>query len=355
MALKGDMAQTKGTATNGLGRPATITDVARAARVSMATVSRVLNNAPSGVRATLRKRVLKAAKALDYRPNALARGLLNQRTHTLGLLITDIANSFFAEITRGVEDVCRKRGYSLFICNTDRDPTTTAEYIGVLREKRVDGVLVMAGGVPGRQPFETLPGQGIPVVAIGRFDSPVPAIRIDNLKGGWEGANHLIQLGHRQIGIILGYRNSTTSRDILKGHRKAFAEHGISVPKDWVLYGDAQATTAFELAGRLLRATPRPTGLLTVNDQTAIGVIRAALNLGLRVPQDISVVGYDGIQLGSFIYPALTTLRLPLHEMGVTAAEMVFQLRDGQMVDQKVWFVPELTVRESTAPPPPSR
>jgi LacI family transcriptional regulator len=297
---------------------------------------------------------MKAAKVLDYRPNALARSLLHQRTHTLGLLVTNIANSFFAEITRGVEDVCRKRGYSLFICNTDRNPTIVENYIGVLREKRVDGVLVMAGGAAGPQPFEALPGQGIPVVVIGRFDIPLPAIRIDNVKGGWMAASHLIQLGHRQIGILLGPRKSTTSQDVLRGYRQAFEEYGISVPKDWVLYGDGQAESALPLADRLLQSTPRPTGLLTITDQVAIGAIRAALNLGLRVPQDISVVGYDGIQLASLMSPALTTLSIPLHHIGATAAEMLLRLGAGGLVDHTVWFVPELTVRESTGSPPSS-
>ena len=178
------MANTKATAVNGVGRPTTISDVARATGVSIATVSRALNGAPRGVRALVRRRVLKAAAALDYRPNALARGLLSQRTNTLALLITDIANTYFAEVARGVEDACQKRGYSLFLCNTDRSRVATTHYINVLREKRVDGVLVMAGGSPGHQPFETLPAQGIPVVVIGRFDIPVPAVRIDNRKGG---------------------------------------------------------------------------------------------------------------------------------------------------------------------------
>jgi DNA-binding LacI/PurR family transcriptional regulator len=350
---KADRGSTKTTAANGRGRPATINDVARVAGVSIATVSRALNHAPYGVRAPVRRRVLKVAAALDYRPNALARSLLRQRTHTLGLLITDIANSFFAEITRGVADACRQRGYSLLICNTDRNPTTMEEYIGVLREKRVDGVLVMAGGTPGPQPFdEAFARQGIPVVVIGRFDVPVPALRMDNVRGGREAASHLIQLGHRQIGVILGFRDSTTSADMLKGHRQAFAEHGISLRREWVVYGDAQASTGLELARRLLRGTPRPTALLTVNDQTAIGAIRAALDLGLRVPADVSVVGFDGIQLGSFTSPALTTLRLPLHQMGVRAAEMLLRLGEGERVDKEVWVVPELTVRESTGPCP---
>ena len=348
------MASTKRAVANGVGKPTTISDVARAAGVSIATVSHALNSTPRGVRALVRRRVLKAAAALDYRPNALARGLLSQRTNTLALLITDIANTYFAEVARGVEDACQKRGYSLLLCNTDRSRVATTHYIDVLREKRVDGVLVMAGGRPGHQPFETLPAQGIPVVVIGRFDIPAPAVRIDNRTGGRAAAEHLIALGHRRLGIILGPRQSTTSQDILDGYREAFKEHDIVVPEGWILRGDARVPSGLRLAERLLRSPSRPTGLLTVNDQTAMAAVRAALNLGLRVPHDVSIVGYDGIQLASLMSPALTTLRLPLQRMGATAADLLLRLCTGETVEREVWFVPELIVRESTGPPPPS-
>lgn len=334
-----------------LRKPTTIRDVADRAGVSIATASRSLNKVARGVRSALRARVLKAAETLKYRPNALARSLLQRRTHTLGLLITDIANPYFAEIARGVENTCQKRGYSLIICNTDLNPATLVNHVDVLCEKRVDGVVLAGGGVSGHQPFEILPSQGIPVVVIGRFDVPVPAVRVDHLKGGWDAANHLIQLGHVRIAIILGPRKSTTSQDIKKGYLKAFTEHGISIPKEWVLYGDAQPESAQALAERLLQATPRPTGLLMINDRTAFGAIRAALNLGLHVPQDLSIVGYDGIQLASFMSPAPTTMSLPLREIGVTAAKMVLQLSAGEPPGPDVWFVPQLIVRESTGPP----
>jgi len=333
-----------------LRKQATITDVARQARVSPATVSRVLNDVPRSVAPSLRRRVLKAAKGLDYRPNALARSLLDKRTHTLGLLITDIANSFFAEIMRGIEEVCRKERYSLFVCNTDRNPETIADYIDVLREKRVDGVLVIAGGVPGRQPFDLLPSRGIPVVVLGRFDAPLPAVRIDYVKGGRAAASHLIALGHTQTALLLGPKTSTTSQDLLRGYRQALNEHDIALSPDCVLHGNGLAAGAMPLAERVLRLAKRPTGIFASNDNVAMAVIRAALSLGLQVPQDVSVIGCDGIQLGSFMNPALTTLRLPIHQMGVTVADMILRLIAGETVEDTVWFQPELIVRGSTAP-----
>lgn len=336
-----------------LGNYVTIGEVARRAGVSIATVSRVLNNVPRGVRAALRRRVLKAASELDYRPNALARSLHQKRTHTLGLLIPDIANSFFAEVTRGIEDVCRRRGYALFICNTDRKLAAVEKYIGVLREKRVDGIIIVGGATPGPHPFQNLHSQGIPVVVIGRYDVSLPAVRIDNVKGGWEAATHLIRLGHRRIAIILGPRRSTNSLDVMKGYKRALAEHGILLPKGWVLRGDARPASALPLAERLLLARPRPTALLAINDQMAIAAIRAAVNMGLQVPQEVSIVGYDGIELASYLNPALTTMTLPLRQMGMAAAENIFRVLTGEPVDHEVWFTPKLVVRESTGPPLP--
>lgn len=336
-------------------RPATILDVARRARVSVATVSRVLNDVPRRVAPALRQRAIKAARELDYRPNALARGLLQKRTHTLGLLITDIANSFFAEITRGIEEVCRRQRYSLFVCSTDRHPDVIAGYVDVLREKRVDGVLIIAGGVSGPQPFDVLPSLGIPVVVLGRFSAPLPAARIDYVRGGWLAARHLAELGHRRTAVLLGPKNSTTSQDLLRGYRQALKEEGFDLPSEYILHGDGQAAGAVPLAEQVLRLPERPSGIFASNDNVAMGVIRAALDLGLRVPEDLSVIGCDGIRLSSFMNPALTTLRLPIHEMGVTVAEMILRLIAGEAPQKDVWFRPELTVRKSTAACAPGR
>ena len=334
------------------GEPVTIGEVARRAGVSIATVSRVLNNVPRGVGAVLRKRVLKAARELDYHPNALARSLHQKRTHTLGLLITDIANPYYAGITRGIEDVSRRHGYALFICNTDRDPAAMAHYIEVLREQRVDGIIIGGGGTPGRRHFQTLHDRGIPAVLIGRYDVPLPAVRIDNLKGGWEAATHLIRLGHRRIAILSGPDTSTSIQGRMKGYRRAMAEHGLSLPEGWVLGGDLRPASALELAGRLLTVRRRPTAILAANDQMAIATIRAAHQLGLRVPEDLSVVGFDNIELASYMSPALTTMGLPLYRMGVAAAETAIRLLAGTPGNEEAWFTPELIVRESTGPPP---
>ena len=335
-------------------QPVTISEVARRAGVSIATVSRVLNQVPCHVKAEARKRVLRVVQQLDYRPNALARSLHQKRTHTLGILITDISNPYYGGIARGIEDVARQHGYALFVCNTDRRPDVMEHYIDVLRENRVDAIIIGGGGRPGRRHFQTLYQRSVPVVLIGRYDVPLPAVRVDNVKGGWEAATHLIHLGHRRIAILSGPATSTSIQDRMKGYRRALAEHRLSLPEHWMLEGDLRPAGALQLAERLLKARGRPSAILAANDQMAIAAIRAALKLGLRVPEDLSVVGFDNIELASYVSPALTTMGLPLHRMGVAAAEIAIGLLAGSACAEEAWFTPELIVRESTGPPPAS-
>jgi len=333
----------------------TITDVARRAKASIATVSRVLNKVPRGFRGNLRERVLRAAKELDYKPNALARGLHQKRTKTLGVLVTDIANPYYGEITRGIGDIARQSGYALFVCNTDRRPDIMAYYIDVLRENRVDAVIIGGGGTTGRQQFQNLHNRGVPAVLIGRYDVPLPAVRIDNLKGGWEAATHVVSLGHRAIAILSGPTTSTSIQDRMKGYQRALRENKLTVPKRWILSGDLRPASALEMTERLLTSADRPTAILAANDQMAIAAMRAAQQLGLRVPGDLSVVGFDNIELASYVTPPLTTMGVPLYRVGVAAAEMAICLLEGTKSSQGAWFTPELIVRQSTGPAPRSK
>lgn len=332
---------------------ATITDVARAAGVSIATVSRVINNAPHAVGQSTRRRVLRAIRDLDFRPNALARNLQRKRTQSLGLIIPDISNPYYAEIARGIEDVASQHGYTLFTCNTDRKVEKMSHYVATLREKQVDGIIIGGGGTWGRQHFAALRDRGVKAVLIGRYGVNLPAIRVDNVKGAWEAATHLLQLGHRRIAVLAGPKSSTTTADRLAGYRKAFAEHGLRLPADWCLYGDLRPESGLRATEHLLAARRRPTGILAINDQMAIGAMRALLRRGVEVPQQVSVVGFDNIALASFVTPALTTMALPLYRMGAAATEIMLRLLAGAAQVEEVWFTPELVVRESSAGPPP--
>jgi LacI family transcriptional regulator len=268
------------------------------------------------------------------------------------VLITDIANPYYGEITRGIENVAREQGYAIFVCNTDRRPDLMAYYINALRENRVEAIIIGGGGTPGRRQFQALHDRGIAAVLIGRYDIPLPAVRIDNSKGGWEAGMHLARLGHRRIAVISGPPTSTSIQDRMKGYRRALAENGIELPAGWTVHGDLRPGSAIQLAQSLLAYRPRPTAILAANDQMAIATIRTALMLGLRVPKDLSVIGFDNIELASYVTPALTTLGVPLYRIGVAAAESAIRLLNGSPKHEEIWFSPELIVRESTGPPP---
>jgi LacI family transcriptional regulator len=326
--------------------------VARRAGVSIATVSRVLNDVPGQVGAATRQRVRRAIRDLDFRPNALARSLHQKRTRTIGLIIPDISNPYYAEIARGIEDALSQQGYSLFTCNTDRRVEKISQYAAILREKRVDGIILGGGATWEPRHFAALRSSGVEAVLIGRYGVSLPAVRVDNVKGAWLAASHLLGLGHRDIAVIAGPRHSTTTADRLAGYRGAFAEHGVRLPASRCLYGDLRPESGRRAAETLLRARRPPTAVLAANDQMAIGAIRALLQRGLAIPADVSVVGFDDIALASFITPALTTMALPLYRMGVAAADMMLHSLAGDRLAQEAWFTPELVVRESSGMPP---
>jgi LacI family transcriptional regulator len=329
---------------------ATIADVARAAAVSIATVSRVINDAPHRVGEATRRRVLRAVRALDFRPNVLARSLHRLRTRTIGLILPDISNPYYAEITRGIEAVARRHGYALFICNTEREPAAMAHHIRLCREHQVDGVIVAGGGTWGRAHLAGLAARGTAAVLIGRHDVRLPAVRVDNVKGAYLAAQHLIRAGHRRIAVIAGPAASTTGADRLAGYRLAAREHGLAIPRRWVRAGDLRPTSGAEAAAALLRLRPRPTAILAANDQMAIGAMRAARAVGLAVPGDLSVVGFDDIELASCVTPPLTTMALPLARMGAAAMEIMLRCLADPHHAEEIWFTPELAARESSGP-----
>jgi len=332
--------------------PVTIREVARRSGVSIATVSRVLNNVPGTVRDELQRRVRKAAQELDYRPNALARSLHQRRTHTIGLIITDIANPYYAGITRGIEAVSRKHGYALFFCNTDGRPSALAYYIDALRDNRVDAIIIGGGGTASRQQFQALHDRRIVAVLIGRYNVPLPAVRIDNVTGGWQAASHLLQLGHRRIAVLAVPTTSTGMRDRLRGICRAMAEQRIAFRKELLVRCGLPLASALQGAMLLMSKTPRPTAIIAANDQMAITAMHGVEKFGLRVPEDVSIVGFDNIELASYVRPALTTMGVPLYDIGVAAAETAIGLLTGMPVSKQTWLAPELIIRASTTRPP---
>jgi len=341
----------------GFGSPsatATLRDVAGAAGVSIATVSRVLTGARSSAPAT-RERVLSAAAQLDYRPSGPARALKLRRSRTVGLLVTDIENPYFPEIVRAVEDAAHERGIAVLLCNATDDPQRELAYINLLLERRVDGIIVAASRVGSRH-AALLERAPVPVVLVNSEAprSSLPAITSDNRGGARQAAEHLINLGHRRIGHITAPRTNAAAAARLLGVRDALRRAALDPDQLAVAEGDGHVAGGERAMSELLERTPAPTAVVCYNDLTAIGAIRAVARTGRSVPEDISLIGFDDIELAQWTDPPLTTIAQPKQEMGAWAFARLAISEDGPRRDARTGTVrlpTSLVVRASTAPP----
>lgn len=327
----------------------TIKDVARRAGVSVTTVSRVLNNSPHPISPETRRKVLEAVAELGFCPNAAARSLQLNETRTIGLMLPDVANPYYSGIVRGIEDVAHHEGYTIILCNTDRSRERTLKYLRVLREKRVDGVIFMGGGVvEDAKEDRFFQQEDIPTVVIGRHSGPFPSVQIDNSEAAKRAVLHLMARGYRHIACIAGPPSSTTTRDRLAGYYQALAENGLEHDPLWVVYADFTPGGGYKAVQELLKRRPRPTALFVHNDLMAVGAIKALAEEGLVIPKEIAIVGFDDIPLASYVIPTLTTVRVPVYEMGATAMRLLRDLLVGQPVPEVTILPVELIVREST-------
>lgn len=303
----------------------TIREVASRAGVSPTTVSHVINNTRF-VSADARQRVLDAMAELNYRPNVLARSLRRGETRTLGLILPDSANPFFAEIARAIEDAAFSTGYSVILGNSENELTKEQVYVDVLVNKQVDGLIFVATGDHSPS-LEQLVGDGLPVVVVDRrlSDLEVDTVLTDNLQGGLTATRHLIGLGHRQIACITGPSNLTPSAERVIGYRRALEEQQLPVDENLIRKGDFNPHSGYCAASELLNCRPRLSAIFVCNDMMAIGALRALSEAGLRVPQDCSLVGYDDIELASYITPPLTTVRQDKAALAEAAVQLLLE------------------------------
>lgn len=325
-----------------------IVDVALRARVSIATVSRVVNKSLHKVNRETRERVLAAISELDYRPNALAKGLLMKKTMTIGIIIPDISNPYYAEIVRGIQDVADREGYAVTLHNTDRRQEGIIRCIYLLREKAADGIIFSGGIIDGRETLSALKELREKVVVIGRHDVDFPALLVDNLGGTTQAVRHLIDVGHSRIGYIGGPDGSTTALDRLTGFREAVTGSGLSYAPRLVKKGAWNPESGYLLGTQLLKAGRRPTAIVAANDQMAFGAVKAAKELGLMIPEDLAVVGFDNIPLSSYFNPPLTTVEIPMHGLGEAAMGVLLHLISKEPVERTRMFKTTLLVRGST-------
>lgn len=349
--------------------PVTIADVAKRAGVSTATVSRVLTGV-GRARLETRERVIAAASELRYRPSGIARSLKLKTTQTLGLIVTDIENPFFPELVGAVEDAARAAGFALLLCNAADDPEREVSSLDLLIERRVDGVIIAASSLPADHSawLESIPVPVVLVNCVGK-DAPRPAIWSDNVRGGQIAAEHLLGLGHRRIGILTAEPRHWDAADRAAGARAALVDAGIS-PDDIVVgHGSADVASGEAAMKDVLARAPDISGIVAYNDQTAIGAMRAIRASGRRIPDDVSVVGFDDVELAGYVEPPLTTIAQATAAMGHWAVERLQRLLAAERVrhagpadahGQPAEALPDrtilpvrLVVRGSTGPAPP--
>ena len=328
---------------------ASIRDVAVRAGVSVTTVSHALNGTRF-VSAAARAKVEEAAHALGYVPSEVARGLKHNTTRTLGMLVPSNSNPYFAEIIRGVEHGCYAAGYSLLLCNSNDDPERQADHLRVLAERRVDGIVLVASG-DDAQIVEHCRGLRLPLVLLDREIDGIAAdlIEVDHAAGGELATAHLLELGHARVACIGGPANLLPSRQREAGWRRALAKAAVEPAPEELVRGDFGPQGGAAAMHALLRSARPPTAVFVCNDLMAIGALHAARDEGVRVPEGLSVVGFDDIELAAYTWPPLTTVAQPKEAIGTGAAALLLErIRAGRTELAREVLRPELRVRGST-------
>ncbi|HEV2117705.1 MAG TPA: LacI family DNA-binding transcriptional regulator [Terriglobales bacterium] len=328
----------------------TMRQIAARARVSVGTVSHVINNT-AGVREPVRRRVLEAIERLGYQPSLLARGLRRNQTTIIGVIIPDISNPFFPLVVRGVEDIAYQNSYRLMLCNTDNDAQKEQVYFNELRAYRMAGLIVIPSA---DSRLVSLAGGEIPVICLDRCPDgwKGDSVTVDNQEGAYQAIRYLLELGHRRIACITGQLHVTSGVERLKGFKRALREAGVRIVPEYIQEGRFDRLSGYEKALMLLQFSPRPTAIFAANDLVALGVLAALRELGLRCPEDVSLVGFDDLELTSFTNPALSTVAQPAYQMGARATALLFErLRGENVPTQHIVMKATLKVRDSTAAP----
>lgn len=335
---------------------ANMKDIAKTARVSLGTVSNVLNNS-ANVRAQLRKRVLDAVEAVGYQPSQLARGLRRDKTNVIGMVIPDITNPFFPAVVRGAEDTAFSNGYRLILCNTDNDHSKELVHLTELRTYLPAGLIVIPSN------FSDLTAQaesyrraGTGVVCVDRLPRnwAGDSVTANNEEGSLEATRHLIQMGHKRLAMIVGPQHLTNARERLSGFKKAIREAKISISPEYIQETTFDKQGGYTKTLLLLRLIPRPTAIFAGNDMIALGALRAIRESGLRCPEDISIMGFDDLDLAEATHPPLSSVSQSGYQLGTTAAHILIERLHGDKSPPKhIVLRTSLSLRNSVAPPPP--
>lgn len=329
----------------------TVKDVAEKSGVSVSTVSHVINGTRF-VSEDLKTKVRKAMDDLEYKPNLIARSLRTKRSNVLGLIIADITNPYYSEIARNIEYLGHQKGYTVMLCNSEGDPIKEEFYIRRLTEARADGIIIVSSKI---QPelLTEMTGEKLPVILIDKHGSGIhqDLIAIDEFEGGRLATEHLIQLGHCRIACVNGVSVNYLNLDRLNGYRMAMKAAGLEVDPRLEISSGFDVDDGFRHGQILLAMENRPTAIFATGDLIAYGVIQAAHQMGIHIPNDLSVVGFDDIYLSKFFIPPLTTISQPIYEISESAVNCFFErMENTQKTGRTIHYNIHLEVRESTGP-----
>ncbi|MFA9397277.1 MAG: LacI family DNA-binding transcriptional regulator [Clostridiaceae bacterium] len=325
-----------------------IKDVARDAGVSIATVSRVLNDVDV-VNDDTKQRVLDAIKKLGYRPNIVARSLKTQKTKTIGIVVPDISDPFYPEVVRGAEDVANIYDYNIILCNTDLDPEKEQEYLNVLREKMVDGIVLMSSSL-NKNIINLTKELKLPTVLVETKDDNMeyPSVTVDNKKAAYDAVSYLINNGNKRIAYLGVYENKMNAKaSRYSGYKKALLENGMELDEDLVYFGGSKAKDGFDGILEIISKNDID-AIFCVSDEVAMGAINALREKKIKVPEDVDVIGFDDIYVASIFYPKLSTVSQPMYDMGSVGMRMLIKKINNQDLEEEQFVLDyELKIRES--------
>lgn len=333
-------------------RSVTIKDVAQTSGVSYATVSRVLSGY-AFVKETTRQRVMAAVESSGYVANLHARSLVGGRSQIIGLLVPNLDNNYVGTIMQGIDKALAQANYDLMLYTSHRHPSKESFYVNAITSGLTDGLLLIAPLVPSTY-LEELRDQDFPYVLIDQADitENSSVVEATNWQGAYDATKYLIQLGHTRIAFIRGASVVRSAEDRLQGYKAALADHGISILEELIIEGDFQQQTGYESATKLLQNLESlPTAIFASNDLSAFGAMEAVRKYGLRIPEDISIMGFDDIPQAASVHPRLTTVRQPLEDMGQVAVRMLLErINDPSNLPQRVTLATQLVIRDSCGP-----
>ncbi|MCA0150972.1 MULTISPECIES: catabolite control protein A [Rossellomorea] len=328
----------------------TIYDVAREANVSMATVSRVVNGNPN-VKPATRKKVLEVIDRLGYRPNAVARGLASKKTTTVGVIIPDISNIFYAELARGIEDIATMYKYNIILSNSDQNTEKELHLLNTMLGKQVDGILFLGGHISEEhvQEFERSP---VPIVLAGAVEetNKVPSVNIDYKAASFDAVSDLLEKGHKRIGFVSGpFHDTINMKFKLEGYREALAKAGVEYSDDLVVEGEYTYDSGLEAWQKFSELSDKPTAIFVGNDETALGVVHGAQDQNVSIPEEVEVISFDNTRLALMVRPQLTSVVQPLYDIGAVAMRLLTKYMNKETVEESTVVLPHrLEHRNST-------